>query len=235
MAIGFAAKDGTGETRGVSDSDSFIQEVSEEVRRDRMFRLWRRYAPLVLAAIVAVVGAAAVSAWLDHRRETAARDVGDTLLDAGEAGDPRRRAEAFLAAADAMNGGAAMLARLRAAGELAASGDAAGAARLYRAVAEAADTEPAFAAFAAYRAAVLAAPEAGPRATVAALTPLTAPEGPFRLLALEARAAAHLALGEHDAARADIALLAIDPTVTENTRARAQELLTILGAAASDG
>ncbi|PKP62151.1 MAG: hypothetical protein CVT86_08330, partial [Alphaproteobacteria bacterium HGW-Alphaproteobacteria-8] len=59
----------------MSDSDSFIQEVSEEVRRDRMFRLWKRYAPLVLAAIVLVIGATALSAWLDHRRDRAAQEV----------------------------------------------------------------------------------------------------------------------------------------------------------------
>ena len=219
----------------MSDSDSFIQEVSEEVRRDRMFRLWRRYAPAVLGGVVLVVGATAFNAWRDHSRATAAQEMGARMIAAGEAAAPAARAEAFLALADAADGGAATLARLRAAAELAAAGDAGGAAQAYGRIAEAADTEPAFAAFAAYRAAVLAAPQAGAAATVAALTPLTAEGGPFRLLALEARAAAHLALGDRAAARADLDAVAADPLATENLRARVREALATLGAEAMNG
>jgi len=219
----------------VSDSDSFIQEVSEEVRRDRMFRLWRRYAPAVLGGVVLVVGATAFNAWRDHSRAAAAQEMGARMIAAGEAAAPAARAEAFLALADAADGGAATLARLRAAAELAAAGDAGGAAQAYGRIAEAADTEPAFAAFAAYRAAVLAAPQAGAAATIATLTPLTAEGGPFRLLALEARAAAHLALGDRAAARADLDAVAADPLATENLRARAREALATLGAQAVNG
>jgi len=219
----------------VSDSDSFIQEVSEEVRRDRMFRLWRRYAPAVLGGVVLVVGATAFNAWRDHSRATAAQEMGARMIAAGAAAAPAARAEAFLALADAADGGAATLARLRAAAELAAAGDAGGAAQAYGRIAEAADTEPAFAAFAAYRAAVLAAPQAGAAATIATLTPLTAEGGPFRLLALEARAAAHLALGDRAAARADLDAVAADPLATENLRARAREALATLGAQAVNG
>ncbi|NCM96108.1 MAG: tetratricopeptide repeat protein [Rhodobacterales bacterium] len=219
----------------MSDSDSFIQEVSEEVRRDRMFRLWRRYAPAVLGGVVLVVGATAFNAWRDHSRAAAAQEMGARMIAAGEAAAPAARAEAFLALADAADGGAATLARLRAAAELAAAGDAGGAAQAYGRIAEAADTEPAFAAFAAYRAAVLAAPQAGAAATIATLTPLTAEGGPFRLLALEARAAAHLALGDRAAARADLDAVAADPLATENLRARAREALATLGAQAVNG
>ena len=219
----------------MSDSDSFIQEVSEEVRRDRMFRLWRRYAPAVLGGVVLVVGATAFNAWRDHSRATAAQEMGARMIAAGEAAAPAARAEAFLALADAADGGAATLARLRAAAELAAAGDAGGAAQAYGRIAEAADTEPAFAAFAAYRAAVLAAPQAGAAATIATLTPLTAEGGPFRLLALEARAAAHLALGDRAAARADLDAVTADPLATENLRARAREALATLGAQAVNG
>lgn len=219
----------------MSDSDSFIQEVSEEVRRDRMFRLWRRYAPAVLGGVVLVVGATAFNAWRDHSRATAAQEMGARMIAAGAAAAPAARAEAFLALADAADGGAATLARLRAAAELAAAGDAGGAAQAYGRIAEAADTEPAFAAFAAYRAAVLAAPQAGAAATIATLTPLTAEGGPFRLLALEARAAAHLALGDRAAARADLDAVAADPLATENLRARAREALATLGAQAVNG
>ena len=46
----------------MSESDSFIQEVTEEVRQDRMFALWKKWGPYVLAAIVIAVGGAAILA-----------------------------------------------------------------------------------------------------------------------------------------------------------------------------
>ena len=49
----------------VSDSDSFISEVSEEVRRDRMFALWRKYGPFLIGAIALIVAAAGLKAYLD--------------------------------------------------------------------------------------------------------------------------------------------------------------------------
>jgi hypothetical protein len=215
----------------VSDADSFIQEVSEEVRRDRLFGLWKRYGPFVIGGVVAVVAATGVDAWLKHQQAADAREAGAALLRAAEASDPARRAEALLAAADAAGEGAAMLARLQAAAALAEAGDAAAAARVYRGVAEDATTPPEFAAFAAYRAAVLAAPETGPAAAVAALTPLAAEGQPFRALALEALAGLKLQNGDEPGARADLEALVADQTLTQATRDRAGRLLAALSPA----
>ena len=56
----------------VSDSDSFISEVSEEVRRDRMFALWRKYGPFLIGAIALIVAAAGLKAYLDAEERAAA-------------------------------------------------------------------------------------------------------------------------------------------------------------------
>jgi hypothetical protein len=40
----------------LSESDSFIQEVSEEVRQDRMFALWKKWGPYVLAGTATELG-----------------------------------------------------------------------------------------------------------------------------------------------------------------------------------
>jgi hypothetical protein len=213
----------------LSDADSFIQEVSEEVRRDRLNRAVRRWAPLGVAAVVAVVAATAVLAWRDHSREQSARAAGEGLLRATAAASPAERAGGLIALLETAEGGQATLARLRLAGELAAEGDAPGAVAAYRAVADDAATSPAFAAFAAYRAAVVGAEQAGAAATIELLNPLTGEGQPFRLLALEARAAQRVRLDDTAAALADLDAILADPAATEETILRARELRASIG------
>lgn len=215
----------------MSDVDSFIEEVSEEVRRDRLFGLWKRYAPFVIGALVALVGATAVDSYLRHRGERLAQEAGGALLDAASPANPDQRASSLLAFLDAAEGGAALLARMQAAGALAEAGDAAGAATQFETVAAEATAEPALAALAAYRAAVLRAPVAGPAATVAALDALAVPGNPMRLLALEARGIAHLGAGNREAARRDFDAVLADPEASEQTRARVGEFRGLLGPA----
>ena len=43
----------------MSNSDSFIDEVTEEVRKDRLFQLFRRYGWIAGVVIVLIVGGAA--------------------------------------------------------------------------------------------------------------------------------------------------------------------------------
>ena len=54
----------------MSDSDSFINEVSEELRRDRLFALMRRWGWLAGLVVLAIVGAAA---WFELPTHTGAR------------------------------------------------------------------------------------------------------------------------------------------------------------------
>ena len=44
---------------GMSDTDSFIDEVTEEVRRDRMYLLLRRWGWVGVVAVILIVGGAA--------------------------------------------------------------------------------------------------------------------------------------------------------------------------------
>lgn len=205
----------------MSDADSFIQEVSEEVRRDRLFGLWKRYAPVVIGVIVAVVAGAAFLAWRDAQNEAAAREAGAALIGAGEETPGVLRAERYLGEADALPEGPALLARLRAAGELAAAGEVGEARDLYDAVAIDTATPPSLAALAAYRAAVLTAAGGDAPGAIAQLGPLTGGEGAFRLLALEARAALKLGLGDIAGAREDVEAVLSDPAATEETQGRA--------------
>ncbi len=56
----------------LSDSDSFIEEVSEEVRRDRLFGLFRKYAWIPILLIIIIVGGAAFN---EYRKITDQRNA----------------------------------------------------------------------------------------------------------------------------------------------------------------
>ena len=62
--------------RGVHESDSFISEVSEEVRRDRLFAALRRYGWLIGGAVLLIVGGAAVNEWRKARQAPRAEAAG---------------------------------------------------------------------------------------------------------------------------------------------------------------
>ena len=51
---------------GMSTPDSFIDEVTEEVRRDRLYALLRKYGWVGIAVVVAIVGWAS---WTEYPRE----------------------------------------------------------------------------------------------------------------------------------------------------------------------
>ncbi|MEL6521092.1 MAG: hypothetical protein AAFQ66_09010 [Pseudomonadota bacterium] len=69
----------------MSQTDSFIDEVSEEVRTDRLWHLFRRYGWIAAVVIVVIVGGAA---WNEYRKATskaAAEALGDEIVAALDA------------------------------------------------------------------------------------------------------------------------------------------------------
>jgi hypothetical protein len=84
----------------VHDSDSFVSEVSEEVRRDRLFAALRRYGWLIAALVVLIVGGAAYYEWRKLSRQAAAQAAGDALRAAYAAPDAATRAGLLAEVAD---------------------------------------------------------------------------------------------------------------------------------------
>jgi hypothetical protein len=210
----------------VSESDSFISEVTEEVRRERLYRTLRRYGWLFAGAVILVVGGAAWHAWSVARDRAAAEIRGDALRAALAAADPAARAEA-LAALDA--GPAAGVVRLAAAGARLEAGDpAAAAAQLEALAADGAAPAPQRELAALLRVMALGpALDGGERRAV--LDRLAADGAPFRLLALEQRALLSLETGGADAAEADLQAIVAAPGAPEALRGRAAQLLVAIG------
>ncbi|MEL6424504.1 MAG: hypothetical protein AAFQ33_03530, partial [Pseudomonadota bacterium] len=112
----------------MSDTDSFIEEVTEEVRRDRLYALGRRYGWIVALVLVLIIGGAAVNEWLKAQAEAEARGFGGALFEALEDPDVAGRLPALSTLAQADHS-AALIAELAEIDSLSASDEAAAAAR----------------------------------------------------------------------------------------------------------
>ncbi|MEM6323966.1 MAG: hypothetical protein AAF748_09795, partial [Pseudomonadota bacterium] len=79
----------------MSESDGFIEEVSEELRRDRLFGLFRRYGWIAIAVVVVLVGGAAYNEWSKAQTRAAAEERGSEILAALAEAEPGDRATAL--------------------------------------------------------------------------------------------------------------------------------------------
>jgi hypothetical protein len=66
----------------MSDTDGFIAEVTEDVRRDRLFRLFRRFGWIPAILILILVGGTAYNEWSKSKASLLAQVRGDALLNA---------------------------------------------------------------------------------------------------------------------------------------------------------
>ncbi|MDO6731947.1 hypothetical protein Q4577_18095 [Marinovum sp. 2_MG-2023] len=101
----------------MSETDSFIEEVSEEVRRDRLFLALRRYGWIGVLAVLLIVGGAAWREYSNAQDRAAAQSLGDSILAAMEIEDRTERISALNAVNPDSAGGAALLGLLTAAEE----------------------------------------------------------------------------------------------------------------------
>jgi hypothetical protein len=218
----------------VSETDSFIEEVSEEVRKDRMFKLWKRFGPYVIGGVVAIVVLAGAKEWVDSRAKTQAENTGAALV-AASAGSPDQAAQALTVIADAAtHDGEAVLARLMAAAAYAESGDQEAAAAAYDLVNLDSNADLILRDFAAFRALMLRSAEMQAADLVNALNPIAEGQNAFRILALEARGVAQYRAGDAEAAAADLQAVVNDETSPNGARSRAAALLTAMGVSLED-
>ena len=66
----------------MSDTDSFLQEVSEELRRDRLYRNIRKYGWIAILLVVVIVGAATYREYQKSQAEMEAELFGTSIIDA---------------------------------------------------------------------------------------------------------------------------------------------------------
>ncbi|WP_122074803.1 hypothetical protein [Pseudophaeobacter sp. EL27] len=98
----------------MSDTDSFIDEVTEEVRRDRLFVMLKRYGWIGGLAVVLIVGGAAFNEYNKSKELAASQKLGDEMIAALSSEDESARAAELSAISAETPGGAAVLAMLQA-------------------------------------------------------------------------------------------------------------------------
>lgn len=217
--------------RGRDEADTFLAEVDEELRRDRMYAAARRYGPFVIGAIVLLVG---FTAWREAAiasRDAGAREAGAAVLTALRSDDPPT---ALIDAAETLgDGGAAALARLSAAGALMDEGELVDAARQYALVAADESLPQVFRDLARLKGAMAIFDDSDPERMLAELAEIAEPGRPFRPLALELQAAAHLQLGDVDAARYALQTVIEAGEGPQSLQRRLEATLEALGGALS--
>lgn len=209
----------------VSNSDSFIEEVTEEVRREKLFGYLRKYGWVGVVCVLLLVGSAA---WIEYRNaqaRAAAEATGDAIVAALTTEDIAARAEA-IAGIDATGETVAVTALLTAATQQEA-GDTAAAAVTLGAVVTNPDVPALYRDLAAFKAAMLPTEDTAARMT--ALEQLARPGQPYRLLALEQIAYLQLDAGDTAAAIATLRQVEEDAAVSRGLRERVQTLMVALG------
>jgi hypothetical protein len=218
--------------RGRVPVSDIFTEVDEEVRRDQAFKYWQRYGKFVIAGAVAIVVATGgYVAYRDWSRKQAMAE-GARFIAAADLAAQGQAAPAATAFADiAKDGpaGYAALARLRAAALKAEAGDAAGAAEMYRAIAADSSIEHDLRDAATILAALQVAGSADPAELEKQLAPLTTPRNAWRHAAWEIMAVAAARSGDTSKARELYTKIADDAEAPAGMRARAAEMLAVLG------
>ncbi|MDF1856890.1 tetratricopeptide repeat protein [Pseudooceanicola sp.] len=212
----------------MSQSDSFIEEVTEEVRRDRLFAMMRRYGWIAIALVLLLVAGAAWREYQKAQDRTAAEGLGDALLSALEQSDPGARSAALATVPATSNGQQAVVAFLAAA-EAAQAGDASAAADRLEAVAELADLPQVYRDLARFKALALRAEELTPQERIDGYTALARPGSGLRLLAEEQIALSLIETGDAEAALSALRAILADAEVTSGLRQRASQLMVALG------
>ncbi len=214
----------------MSDTDSFIDEVSEEVRRDKLYGYLRRYGWIAVLLILGLVGGATYNEWSKAQAAEAAQALGDQLLDALEVEDPESRASA-LSEIETETGAGAVVALLQAT-EQERSGDVEGAIATLDALAADSSLGREYRDLAQLKSLLLSDGIAEPDVRRAGFEAMAVPGQPYRLLALEQLALLDVAAGETAAAVETLTSIVEDAEVTGTLRDRAQGLIIALGGSA---
>ncbi len=212
----------------MSDTDSFIDEVSEEIRREKLFKTFRKYGWIGVALVVIVVGGTGYREYSRAAEKTASETFGSSVLEALQENDPSARV-AQLDTITAPNASAgAMIAMLQAA-ELASDKDGAGAAAKLEAAAVSGDLDQMYRDILNFKRLTVAESgiDAGERRM--GFEQLATPGNPLRLLAEEQLALLDLAAGDSAAAVNRLSMIVEDAELTQGLRQRAGQLMIALG------
>ena len=205
--------------------DSFIEEVTEEVRRDRLFAAFRKYGWIGGLVVVAIVGGTAWIEWTAAREAARAEAFGDAVLDSLDMGGTEER-RAALSAIPAEGSQKAVIDLLLASDP--SEDKAATLAALDRLIAD--QTQPqSLRDLAVLRRVIVAGAEMPLADRQMALDGIAQPGRAFRTLAEEQLAYLLIEAGDTAAAITALQALTVDQEASAPLRSRAGQMITALG------
>jgi hypothetical protein len=219
--------------RSVPVGDIF-REVDEELRQERVEKLWKQYGKFVIAAAVLIVlGVAGWKFWQNQERDARIAE-GAKFAEAAallEAGKTAEAATAFAALAGETTSGYGILARLNEASIRVQAGDAAGAIDIYDSVAGDGGVPGSIRKLATVLAGLQALRVASIdlAAIESKLAPLTQAGEAYRYIALEILAVAAQKAGDIEKAKTQYKSIVEDPAAPTSVRSRASQMIGILG------
>ncbi|PJE35018.1 hypothetical protein CVM52_19300 [Pseudooceanicola lipolyticus] len=212
----------------MSNSDSFIDEVTEEVRKDRLFQLFRRYGWIAGVVIVLIVGGAAWNEYRKARDRAAAEALGDQILAAMNAPDASARAEQLSDVTAQTPGGGAIVEFVRAGAQAEAGEVEAAVAGLNR-IATDGDLPLIYRQIASFKALALQSDTLSADERRSGFEALAQPGVALRLLAEEQLALIELEQGETEAAIDRFQSILADAESTSDLQQRATQAIVALG------
>ncbi|PDH58526.1 MAG: hypothetical protein CNE94_03160 [Rhodobacteraceae bacterium MED-G07] len=212
----------------MSDTDNFIEEVSEEVRRDRLYNFFRKYAWVGVLVVLTIVGG---TAFLEYQKATVkskAEKVGSAVMKALERSDEKERAE-LLANIESSNPEVkSIVAMLKAAEEIALQNYAA-ASKSLKTISEDSSIGQIYRDIAEFKFLLLSHDRVEDALLLTGFEKLASPGNPFRLLAEEQIAIIELKNRDNDAAVAKLRSILEDAELTDTIRQRVTQLLISIG------
>lgn len=212
-------------------SDIF-SEVDEEVRRERLKRLWDRYGIFVVAlAVFIVIGVSAwrLNVWWETKKAAASGVAFEAAALLGAQGKNAEAEAAFAKIAADGHGGYRILARLREAAELSGR-DAAAAVKIYDGIVAGPGIAEPLRDLAAVRAAMILVDGVPYEDIRRRLEPLTVPERAFRHTARELLALSAWRASDSAALRRWSDMMTTDAATPSGSKARVDMLLVLSGA-----
>jgi hypothetical protein len=213
---------------GVSNTDSFIDEVTEEVRRDRLYGYFRRYGWIAALVIVLIVAAAGYSEFRRAQANAQAQALGDAMLAGLSENDNAARAQVLAGVAAGTPEGGAILAFLTA-GVQTEAGEVDLAVETLSGVATNADIPLIYRQVATFKSLTLQVDTLDADARRMGFETLAVPGVPLRMVAEEQLALIEVETGDPEAAIARFRMILEDAEATPGLQRRALQAIVALG------
>lgn len=211
----------------MSDTDSFIEEVTEEVRRDRLFLLMKKYGWIAILLVILLVGGAAYNEYRKTKIASAAQKFGDEILTALNLDDAGDRSAALDSVAS--SGEQSSLVAMLAASEDLNRDKAEDAISKLEIVASDATLPTIYRHVAELKVLLLLGNDLAFDDRMTRLMPLAVAGAPFRLLAEEQMAMAEISQNNNVGAITRLQAILADGELTVGLRRRATQLIVALG------